>query len=223
MTNVLTMFYIFIYDWFLVLLCFPIENLLIEREIKQENENLGSRPNCVSLSKSLNISGPKWLNFQNGELSQYFSVGIPLAFGLDNSSLWRTLLCIVRCLESLMPVAFISHYPIQEQPCISKHLLEWGTTPLRTTGRLFLRILSALTFYEIIFIWEMIERENSNALTEKFLFLPSISFILKWMFSGNLGNYTHKYINHLCCSKISFFVAYFKLSIYNIMYHVIYT
>lgn len=126
MTNVLTVS--FIYDWFLVLLCLPIENLLIEREVEQENENLGSRPSCVSLSQSLNYSGPEWLDIQNGELSQYFSVGILLAFGWM-IILYEGLSYIVACLESLMPVAFLSHYHIPKQPYISKRLLGWGTTP----------------------------------------------------------------------------------------------
>lgn len=68
-------------------LCFSIEILFIEREVEQENVNLDSRSSCVASKKSLNISGPKWPHLQSGELTQYFLVGILLAFELDKSSL----------------------------------------------------------------------------------------------------------------------------------------
>lgn len=123
------MFYICTNDWFLVLPCFSIENLLTEWEVEWENENLSSGPSCVSLSKSLNISGPKWLHLQSGALSQYFTVSVLLVFGLDNSSLWRTLLRIVGSLESLMlVVAFPSHYHIPNNPAYVN--LFWGEGPL---------------------------------------------------------------------------------------------
>ena len=126
--------------------------------------------------------------------SVYYQVGILLAFGLDNSSLWRALLCIVGCLESLMLVAFLSHYHIHKQPCISRRFPGWGSI-LRTTGRLFLRILSALTFCERIFIWGMTEREKGNAMTEKSLLLPNIKqFYFKMnVFRGFMSPYPQIY------------------------------
>lgn len=121
-----------------------------------------------------------------------------------------------RYLASLKPVAFqsLSH------PKATLHF--WARVEvhymLKATGRWFLRILSALTFCERILIWGMTGKEKDNALTEKSLFFLVLSnFILKWMLSEDLYNYTHRYIYHSLCSKMNYciFLALFKLSLYN--------
>lgn len=91
---------------------------------------------------------------------------------------------------------------------------------LKTAGTWFLRMLSALTFHERILTSKLLERkEVMHWLKNLCFFLVLSNFILKWMSSGDICNYTHRYMNHLLCQdELLYFLALFKLSIYNIMY-----